>query len=830
MRKGKTSGELRPQAHSKRSRPAGKTPDRAADVVHAHGPEFPTESASDEVRPTRIESENSRQRYADLYDFAPVGYFTLDIRGRILEANLTGADLLATPRDRLLNKLFDRYIHPNERMLSASHRHAVCEYGGKHKCELRLKSDPPKYVQLDSVAAGEGELRCCRCTLIDITARKQAEIESRRSQEQLRTLIDGVRDHALIMLDADGNIVTWNAGAERMFGYTDTEIVGRSVGVFFSAEDLRSGALQREFSIARSAGHAVGECWHTRKDGAQFWASSVLNPLWDDAGRLRGFVKVIHDATERLEALQERERLLHTIEIERARFEAVLQQMPAGVIIVDAPGGELRLHNAQVDEILKLPAGALADVYWYKNCAVFYPDGRQYGADELPIMRSIKFGEVVTGEELEYLRGDGVRCTLEVAAAPIRNRDNDIVAAVATFQDVTHRKHAQRETLKANKLESIGLLAGGIAHDFNNVLTGIVGNLYLARLSLQPSDAAFTSLNEAEKACLRAKTLTHQLLTFSKGGAPIKKTTSLVAFLQEIAAQFAHGSDLRCELSAPRDLLYVEADLDQLRQAIDNILTNARQAMPQGGTVQIVAENVLIGKGSGLPLAAGHYVKIIVVDRGIGIEPHIVPNIFDPFFTTKPSGSGLGLAAAYSIVRKHDGHIQVETAPGEGTAFSVYIPASMQQTVLLAQRGSSQRVLFMDDEETIRSFASRVLEHFGYETECVADGAAAIAAYRAARAAGKPFNLVVLDLTVPGGMGGRQTMEKLREIDPGVRAIVSSGYSNDPAMADHRRLGFIDVVVKPYSIEELRQKVAGAIDVPYERRHMPRGGELPSLQ
>ncbi|MFN7145499.1 MAG: ATP-binding protein, partial [Myxococcota bacterium] len=395
-----------------------------------------------------------------------------------------------------------------------------------------------------------------------------------------------------------------------------------------------------------------------------------------------------------------------------------------------------------------------------------------------------------------------------------------IHGVVLVFRDVTEQERLEEELRRASTLESVGVLAGGIAHDFNNILTGILANLSLARLHTSPGDRVHVRLGEAEKAALRARDLTQQLLTFAKGGAPVKKATSLADVVRDSTAFVLSGSNVSPRFVVEAEPWVVEADAGQLSQVVQNLVLNAQQAMPEGGTLEIRLSNAALEGPTGMPLGPGRYVRLDVVDTGVGIAPQHLPRVFDPFFTTKQKGSGLGLATAYAIVRKHDGHIAVRSQLGQGTALSVYLPAAPTVTPapvavppLPTERGAG-RVLVMDDDALIRETAEALLGELGYAVTLARDGAEAIRVYRAALDEGQPFDAVVLDLTVPGGMGGRQAIEELRRVDPEIRAVVSSGYSEDPVMADFRRHGFTAVMAKPYTIQEMSAVLGRVVGPP----------------
>ncbi len=402
---------------------------------------------------------------------------------------------------------------------------------------------------------------------------------------------------------------------------------------------------------------------------------------------------------------------------------------------------------------------------------------------------------------------------LETSGAPFFDREGRFSGYRGIDRDVTERIKMEKELIKFIKLESIGILAGGLAHDFNNLLTGILGNISLAKTLLNPEDKAYERLTRAEKASMRAKDLTYQLLAFSKGGEPVKKTTSLAELLHEASSFILSGSNIRCDIfSLPDDLSLVEVDEGQMSQVFNNIVINAREAMSEGGLIRMGAENITVGPNDNLPLKEGEYIKVSISDQGSGIPEKNLPKIFDPFYSTKEKGSGLGLASAYSIIKRHDGYIDVESTVGVGTTFHIYLPASKSKHIetrhpeekIPAAKG---KILVMDDEEIVRDIAGEMLRHMGYEVEFARDGLEAIASYKGARESGTPFDVVIIDLTIPGGMGGKETIRNLTDIDSDVRAIVSSGYSNDPIMSNFRKYGFAGVVTKPYKIEELGEAI-----------------------
>ena len=411
-------------------------------------------------------------------------------------------------------------------------------------------------------------------------------------------------------------------------------------------------------------------------------------------------------------------------------------------------------------------------------------------------------------DERRFARGDGEIGWGRMTWSPISD-DHGNPSAVVVVQDVTERKRVEQNLLRVAKLESLGVLAGGIAHDFNNVLAVVLGTLTLAAREADAGPATRALLAEAEQAANRARGLAKQLVTFAKGGTPVKRVGSIVPVVREAAsfcARTVPASVIFAE-ALPLDLWLVDIDASQMSQVFHNLLLNAAQAMPRGGRVQVEAENVLLASDAGVPLAPGRYVCVRVADEGGGIDPMHLDRIFDPYFTTKSSGTGLGLATTHSIVTRHGGHITAENTLGRGAMFKVFLPAAVAPASgregLPAASATRTRVLLMDDDDPVRRMAKRVLESSGFEVLDCADGADATAEYDRARAAGEPFDAVVLDLVVRGGVGGVEALARLRAIDPSVKAIVVSGYSDDEVMADPRRYGFFAAVSKPFSAEEI---------------------------
>jgi len=639
--------------------------------------------------------------------------------------------------------------------------------------------------------------------------RKRAEEALEASEQRYRELIN-TSVGAVISVDSDMNIVLWNPAAESIFGYSAAEMLGQSV---MKIVPPRYGqAKEKGFARFRNDGSGVviGEMLEfagLRKDGTEVPVEISVSAR--KAGDTYVATAIVRDITGRKLAEE-------ALAAERERLAVTLRSIGDGVITTDTEGRVVLLNRVaeeltgwSQDEAVGLP---LEQVFLIINEKSREPC-------ESPVKRVLEAGAIVGLANSTVLIGtDGTQRIIEDSAAPIRGRDSNVIGVVLVFRDITEKRRTEQELLRASKLDSLAVLAGGIAHDFNNILTGIIGNISLARTHVNAEDRIFPRLTQAEKASIQAKDLTEQLLTFAKGGAPVKKTASLADVIRDSAEFALRGSNVRCQFFVPDDLWPVEIDEGQMSQVINNLIINADQAMPDGGIMTVRAENVPVGADHFPPLGNERYVKVCIDDQGVGIAPSHLQRVFDPFFTTKQKGSGLGLATAYSVVRNHDGHMSVESEMGVGTTFSLYLPASERATPATLKRSAQEaarlgegRVLVMDDEEMIRDLATEMLTYLGYEVALASDGAEAIELYTEAKESGQPFDAVVMDLTIPGATGGKEAVKKLVEIDPEVKAIVCSGYLNDPIMANFSEHGFCACIAKPYRIEELGEALHSVI-------------------
>lgn len=502
---------------------------------------------------------------------------------------------------------------------------------------------------------------------------------------------------------------------------------------------------------------------------------------------------------------------------EKERLSATLDTIVDAVITTDQSGAVERL-NEEAARLVGMTQKESLGRPLEEVLKIKHPRTGKPIKDLTRTLMDPEFADAFTevGVPLDSAKGRTFYVTAETRC--ILDDGGERHGCVTVLRDITLHKKAEDELFKAEKLNSISLLAGGIAHDFNNMLTSILGNISMVRIELDEGHEHSTKLDAAEKAALQAKSLTQQLLTFSKGGTPILEVTSVYDMVEECAQFVLRGSNVKCEVKSDDKLWPVDADKGQISQVVNNLLINADQAMPRGGTITLRLRNLRVRHAEVPSLDSGEYVCIEVRDEGTGISPENLKRIFDPYFTTKDSGNGLGLASSYAIINSHKGTITVDSSVGHGSIFRVYLPKSTRplQAKAEAHKATEKnkpsketihhgkgRILVMDDMEAMMMVAGEILTVLGYEVEYSTNGEEAVAAYKAAKDAGNPFDAVVFDLTVPGGMGGEEASNLLKEYDPGLIAIASSGYTTSNVMSDYKNSAFAAVVPKPYRIKEM---------------------------
>ena len=484
------------------------------------------------------------------------------------------------------------------------------------------------------------------------------------------------------------------------------------------------------------------------------------------------------------------------------RFRSVFEDSPVGIALYN-PNGNFIECNSEFFNILGITDSQLLQQFNLFEIGILKDSHKK----DLFQRKSVKFEQEINFDNWQLPHLHHGIIYLNVLIAPFHT-ERSVFNYLVQIQDITDHKKIEQESLRSEKLESIGMLAGGIAHDFNNILTGILGNVSLARIYAKDDEIIKERLNEAEKAVMRARDLTQRLLTFSKGGLPIKKILDIANLIEESTKFVLAGSKAKSIIQRAAGLWAIEADEGQINQVLNNIIFNADQAMPEGGIINIQVENYLADIDNLQSLNPGKYVKVSITDQGIGIPSEHLLKIFDPYFTTKKRGSGLGLATAFSIVKNHNGKIEVVSELGKGSTFTVYLPATeaaaeVPEHVSEEQPLGEGRVLVVDDEKIVREVVVEMIRRLGYEVNAVKDGREAIAQYRKSLAANQPYAAIIMDLIIPGGMGGKEAISQLLTIDPDANVIVSSGYSTDPIMSNFSQYGFKGVVAKPYDLYEL---------------------------
>ncbi len=571
---------------------------------------------------------------------------------------------------------------------------------------------------------------------------------------------------------------------------TSSELIGKSMSELFPAD---------------FAAKTIADDWQVVKSGLPLQTEDLLD------GRTYSTIKfpIIHSGKSLLAGfsidITERKKMEEELRENEQRYRIIFEKTPLAVISFDAEGTIVDFN----EKFLEMMGSSREKLLGFNTA-------RQSSPKMQETIKKALAGEIasfegpytsITGNKTTYLRG---------IFSPI-TPGHSPSAVIATLEDVTELKKHEKELQKIEKLESLGVLAGGIAHDFNNILTGIMGNISFLQVLIEQEHRAHKPLEEAAKASKRAAELAQQLLTFARGGEPNKKVVSLQRLTRDAVSLMLRGANVRAIVNIADSLDAIEADEGQISQVFNNLIINAAQAMPGGGTLTISADNVLLPGDNSYGLAAGTYIKWQLADVGYGISQDNLGKIFDPYFSTKPTGTGLGLATTYSIIQRHNGHIGVHSTTGEGTTFTIHLPstgASGEECTPVAEPNNNVHkggaVLIMDDEEMIRDIATAMLSHLGYAVTTCASGEEAIELYRASMQAETPYRAVIMDLTVPGGLGGKQAAEHILALYPYAYLIVSSGYSNDPIMSNYREYGFRGVIAKPYNISEFEQVLGGA--------------------
>ncbi|MBF0501562.1 MAG: response regulator [Candidatus Riflebacteria bacterium] len=617
--------------------------------------------------------------------------------------------------------------------------------------------------------------------------RQRSDERLRRNAFELSAIFQALPD-LYFRLSSEGVILDCKGGFLSGTLLPPDRLIGRSL------EDIFQTPISVEYrkaitGICSGQPLVVFEYSDSMNDGEHFFEARYV-PLLENQ-----VMAIVRDITTRRRAEL-------ALEKSEKRFRSVVETASDAIVTTDATG-KIQFWNSAAETIFGYSEKDILG----KSLELIIADSSHANLDEIMTSVFHNFGSSQATRVLEISgrRSNGTEFPAELSLSSWKS---DLTAfATAILRDISRRKSLERDILRAGKLESLGTLAGGIAHDFNNLLTTVFGSISLARQNLQNSEKLEKLLDSAETACKHAAGLTRKLLIFSKGGMPHRVSSSIEETIRGAGTALPTGTLARTEFHIPKDLWPANVDADQIGQVIQNLVLNADQAMPHGGNIIIRAENVIIDKDNQLSVPPGRYIKLSISDQGIGIPLENQTRIFDPYFTTKSKGTGLGLSIVYSIIKKHDGFITLSSQPGEGTIFYLYLPASFPHSentsIEAGETQNRNRILVMDDEISIRELLGMALRDSGFDVVLARDGTEAIKLFKSGLDAGTPFSLALLDLSIPGAMGGQETLEHLRKINPEIKAIVSSGYSDDQTTADFHKLGFNAVLSKPYDLEQM---------------------------
>lgn len=632
----------------------------------------------------------------------------------------------------------------------------------------------------------------------NITERKLKDEEIARVQQQQKAILDTIPDIAWLK-DKNGIFLAANEAYAALCGHPVDSIPG------CTEYDLWPEELAKQHTDSEQDILVTGECQRNEgqifmENGDDIWIETIIMPIIDEEGILIGTAGIGREMTDRKKAENE-------LRAQRDHTEQIIHNSPAIICSTDAHG-ITTLVNPAGEEITGYTHEELVGKSWWKTC---YPDmtNDQFGE----FIEQLKTGPI-RNYEMELTAKNGKKRIILWNYTLKYSSSNTIQEIIGFGNDITERREIEEELMRGRKLDSLAVLAGGIAHDFNNALTSVLGYISLSKLDMKPE-----TLSKAEAGALRAKTLSEKLLTFSRGGAPIIRDASITDVVNDAIHAISRFENVTVECTMPETLSAACIDKGQMRQVIVNILTNAVEAMPDGGKISVSAVEILLMDGEFPELSEGAYIKLSIADQGTGIAEENLPKIFDPFFTTKQNASGLGLSSSYSIIKKHHGLLTVKSTFSIGTIADIYIPCAVRSAqepetpvaVEVTQpktTGKQKHILVMDDEAMIRELLKQALEHLGYNVEVASDGKEAVESYKKSYSTENPFDAVIMDLTVPGGMGGKDAFAEILKFDPTVTGIVASGYSKDPVMSNYHDYGFKAVIPKPFKINDLQDVVS----------------------
>jgi PAS domain S-box-containing protein len=712
----------------------------------------------------------------------------------------------------MIGEHFSRFFTPDDQASGVPQRMiAVVRHQGRHEAEgWRVRKDGSRFwcdSRLQQVENEDGKLIGFAEIVHDITERKKTEESLRQSERRFRMLVDGVVDYAIYMLDPSGVVINWNSGAERLKGYTADEIVGQHISKFYTREERAAGVPARVLEVAAREGRYEAEGWRVRKDGSRFWAMEVVDAIRNEAGQLEGFAKVTRDVTERRsaqDALRESER----------QFRLLVSNVTDYALFLLDPNGIVTSWNAGAQRI----KGYSADDIIGQHFSRFYPErDRAAGVPARALYAAAHEGRFET--EGWRIRKDGSMFWANVVIDPVRDENGDLVGFAKITRDITERREAQASLQEAQeqrvhlqKMEALGQLTGGVAHDFNNLLMVVSGQAEILKRRIADDPRTVRAVDAIEQAAARGRTLTRQLLTFSRRDTLKPSFFELAERIDGLRTMLASslGATLALATGLEPGVWPVKTDPNEFELALVNLILNARDAMPAGGVITLTAENVTLTGNETVAKVVGEFVALRVTDTGTGIAPDVLQRVFDPFFTTKPpeKGSGLGLSQVYGFVHESGGAVTIASELGKGTMVTLYLPrgheaSDVRQTEGEIEPVSGGMVLLVEDNPEVASVGESMLKELGYQVKLVGDADAALAAL-----SGESFDLVVSDIVMAGQMDGLALVRIIRKWQPGLPVLLATGYGDRTHEAIAEK--FI-VMRKPFKLAEMSRMASRMI-------------------
>ncbi|MEI6043604.1 MAG: PAS domain S-box protein [Chloroflexota bacterium] len=746
----------------------------------------------------------NEERYRLLAEYSTDIIFKDATDGRILYVSPACRTVLGYEPAEMEGRAVSDFLHPADLKELAKELRKTSTYSdiSTHIGQFRRKDDSYIWLETSFRLIRDPETNQPQYSVgisRDITARRQMEEALSRSEARFQAFMDNSPTISLI-IDGEGRMLYVSRSVAQMLHIEIEKVIGKTIFDILPKEMAEQVVRRRQKAL--ETGQVIEELQpYPRPDGTMGYGLAY-NFLLPGSSEQPLVGAVIIDITERIRAEE-------ALRASEERLDIILHSIGDGVVVTDAAGHIVLFNQTAAD----LTGYAFSEVAGLPSHQVLQLLDSQANLQPVDPVALVLNGDSVSdlSGNLLLLTRQGLKRNITCTGMPFYDKAATRLGAVVTFLDVTEKMKLIEESLKARNLESLGVLAGGIAHNFNNILTAIMGNIALARLDLDEPALASTLLEEAEKSTVRAKELAQQLLTFARGDSPHKEIARIENLLKDTVRYSLQGSKVRSTFDLPSNLWPIMVDQTQLSQVIQNLVSNAVEAMPEGGNLQVKALNVTLDANDVALLEPGNYLLITLQDQGNGIKLEDLPKVFDPYFTTRFMGKGLGLPICYSIMRKHKGQLVIESEWGKGTAVHLYLPAmikpvttnhSSKESLSSLRRG---HILLMDDELMLRELMQKLLRRLGYEVEVAPTGEVALDYYRQAQEQNRPFSVVILDLVVPDGMGGQELIQKLLELDPHIKALVTSGYSDDPVMANYRDYGFCGAISKPFTLTALER-------------------------